>query len=144
MHFLKRGLVSFAAAAMVSVASGGTVMARGFSPEPMGHSYAGGWPVTITGTQFDNGTGCLTFSGNGKSGSATFVLDSYTYHYGSFIVSRGLIVVTITEPLYGQNGALMFIAHAAHGNIGQGVFEDIRGGSNFQFGDVSFGTKGGC
>ncbi|MBV9263878.1 MAG: hypothetical protein JO324_06105, partial [Candidatus Eremiobacteraeota bacterium] len=66
------------------------------------------------------------------------------YPYGSFIVLNGLIVVNITEPLYGQNGALMFIAPASRGHFGVGDFEDIRGGSNFDFGDLTFGQKNGC
>jgi hypothetical protein len=53
-------------------------------------------------------------------------------------------VVTITEPLYGQNGALLFIAHANNGRIGQGIFEDDRGGSDFDTGELAFGTKNGC
>jgi hypothetical protein len=144
MNVLKRALVSMAAVALAMVAAGGVTTARGFYPDHMSRSYSGAWPVTISGTYFDNGTGCLTFSGNGTSGSASFVIGSQKYPYGSFVVSQGLIVVTITEPLYGQNGALMFIAKAKAGHIGEGVFEDVRGGSNFQFGDVVFGTKGTC
>jgi len=38
----------------------------------------------------------------------------------------------------------MFIAPASRGHIGQGDFEDIRGDSNFDFGDLVFGDKNGC
>jgi hypothetical protein len=111
---------------------------------PASHSYAGAYPVTITHSQFSNGTGCLTLSGAGSSGQAALVFESQKYPYGSFIVMNGLIVVNIVQPLYGQNGALMFVAPAHRGNIGVGDFEDIEGGSNFDFGSVSFGAKGGC
>lgn len=107
-------------------------------------SFAGTWPVTITNSQYSNGTDCLTLSGNGKSGSATLVAGSQKYPYGSFLVLHGIIIVNIVEPLYGQNGVLTFTAHANNGHIGQGIFEDLRGGSNFDNGDLSFGTKNGC
>jgi len=38
----------------------------------------------------------------------------------------------------------MFIVHAAQGHIGQGIFENIEGGSNFDFGALAFGMKNGC
>jgi hypothetical protein len=38
----------------------------------------------------------------------------------------------------------MFIAHANRGHIGQGAFENIEGGSNFDFGSLAFGNKNGC
>jgi hypothetical protein len=110
----------------------------------MAAGYNGNWPVTVTHSQFDNGTYCLTLNGGSKGGSASLVAGGTKYPYGSFIVRRDLLVVNITEPLYGQNGALMFIAPASHGHIGSGVFEDIRGGSNFDAGDLSFGMKNGC
>ncbi len=78
------------------------------------------------------------------AGSASLVAGSTKYPYGSFIVRNGILVVNMAEPLYGQNGALMFIARASRGDIGQGVFEDIRGGSNFDAGDLTFGMKNGC
>jgi hypothetical protein len=112
--------------------------------DPAARSYSGTYPVTITHSQRSNGTGCLTLKGSSNSGQASLVFGSQRYPYGSFIVMDGLVVVNITQPLYGQNGALMFIAHSHHSQIGRGVFEDIEGGSNFDFGDVAFGAKGGC
>jgi hypothetical protein len=53
-------------------------------------------------------------------------------------------MATIVKPSGSQNGALTFTAPASHGNIGQGLFEDIQGGSNFDFGALTFGMKGGC
>lgn len=112
--------------------------------DPAARSYSGTYPVTITHSQRSNGTGCLTLKGTSNSGQASLVFGSQRYPSGSFIVMDGLVVVNITQPLYGQNGALMFIGHTHHSQISKGVFEDIEGGSNFDFGDVAFGTKGSC
>jgi hypothetical protein len=38
----------------------------------------------------------------------------------------------------------MFISPAKRGHIGVGVFENIEGGSNFDAGTLTFGTKNGC
>lgn len=112
---------------------------------PATHNYTGNWPVTITHSEFSNGTDCLTLTqGDGNGGSASLMANGQKYPYGSFLVSRGIVVVTITEPLYGQNGALLFIAHTNRGIVGQGIFEDDRGGSDFDTGDLTFGMKGGC
>ena len=111
---------------------------------PASHSYNGAWPVTITRSQRSNGTGCLTLSGTAHGGSASLVFGSQKYTNGSFIVINHILVATLTEPLYGQNGALIFSAPAHRGNIGQGLFENIEGGSNFDAGAVAFGTKNGC
>jgi hypothetical protein len=132
---LTQRVISFVAVTVMVMLSAAPVMA---------HGYSGAWPVTITGTQFDNGTGCLTLTGSARSGSATLVFGGTKYPYGSFIVMNGIFVGTITEPLYGQNGALLFIAPASRGRIGVGDFEDARGGSNFQFGTLTFGAKNGC
>ena len=109
-----------------------------------GGNYSGTWPVTITNSQFSNGAGCLTLSGNGKSGGASLVFGSQKYVYGSFLVMDGIIVVSIVEPLYGQNGVLQFTAHARGGTVSKGIFEDLRGGSNFDAGSLKFGMKNGC
>lgn len=112
---------------------------------PASHSYGGTWPVTVTHSQFGDGTDCLTLTqGSGNGGSASLVAGGQKYPYGSFLVSKDILVVTITEPLYGQNGALLFIAHANNGRIGQGIFEDDRGGSDFDTGELAFGTKNSC
>ena len=112
---------------------------------PASQSYTGTWPVTVSHSQRSNGTGCLTLhEGANNSGSASLAFGSQKYQYGSFLVMDGVLVATITQPIYGQNGALMFIAHAKHGHVGQGVFEDVEGGSNFDFGNLAFGAKNGC
>ena len=144
MHDLKRLYVAIGAAVIAAAFSPVAGMARGSSPLPTARSYSGTWPVTVSNSQHSDGTGCLTFTGNGRSGQASLVFRSQKYIYGSFVVSDGILIVTITEPLYGQNGALMFTAHAKHGHIGTGVFENVEGGSNFDHGLLAFGSRGGC
>lgn len=140
MRFSQQILI-VAVGTMAMIAAAGTA---GAQADPAARNYSGTYPVTITHSQRSNGTGCLTLKGNSNSGQASLVFGSQRYQFGSFIAMDGLIVVNITQPLYGQNGALMFIAHTHHSQISQGVFEDIEGGSNFDFGDLAFGTKGGC
>lgn len=137
-----------AAATLAIVGSTGAVMAHGYDGNsfmfaPTVHSYSGAWPVTITRSQRDNGTGCLTLKGT-SSGQASLVFEGVKYPFGSFIVMDGLLVAELSEPLYGQNGALTFTAHASGGSVGHGIFEDLRGGSAFDIGDLAFGTKNGC
>ena len=149
MRFTQRIMIAAAAATAVAV-SAGLAVAHGYNANtvnmfaPASHSYAGAWPVTVTHSQFSNGTGCLTLSGNGTSGSASLVFGGQKYPYGSFLVINDILLTTIQEPLYGQNGGLMFAAHADRGLIGKGIFENVEGGSNFDAGDVAFGTKNDC
>jgi hypothetical protein len=146
--FLQRTLI--AAVAMVATAlSTGAAMAHGYNGNtmfvPESRSYTGAWPVTVSRSQFSNGTYCLTLTQNGSNGgSASLVFGNERYPYGSFIIFNDVLVAILTEPLYGQNGAIMFSAPAARGHIGQGAFENIEGGSNFDAGASAFGTKGGC
>ena len=66
------------------------------------------------------------------------------YQYGSFVVMDGIFIASITEPLYGQNGALQFTAHAGGGRIGRGIFQNLEGGSDFDEGALTVGMKNGC
>ena len=149
MHFSQRILVSAAAATAV-ISSAGAAIAHGYTGSPAGmmfpmsRNYSGSWPVTITHSQFHNGTDCLTLNGAGNSGTASLVADGTKYPYGSFLVLNGILVATILKPSGSQNGALMFTAPASRGHIGQGIFENVEGGSNFDAGDLTFGMKNGC
>lgn len=147
MSFAQRTMIA-AAAALGVVASAGPATAHvndaSSSMVVPAVNFSASWPVTITGSQRSNGTGCLTLSGRGSSGAASLVFGSQKYTYGSFLVSDDLLVVTITEPLYGQNGAIMFINHTRRSHIGQGIFENVEGGSNFDFGNLAYGMKNGC
>jgi hypothetical protein len=150
MHFTLRNLV-FAAVAIAMVVSAGPAMARGYNGSATNifltgsENYSGAYPVTITHAQFGNATGCLTLTqAGGNGGSASLVLDGQKYPYGSFLIMSDILMATIQEPLYGQNGALLFVVHASRGLIGRGIFENAEGGSAFNSGDLLFGTKGGC
>lgn len=134
MHFSQRILMA-AVTALAIAGSTGAARANGF---------IGSWPVTVSHSQRDNGTFCLTLNGTGTTGQASLVAGGQKYPYGSYIVIDNIMSVTISEPLYGQNGALMFIVHTKHAHIGNGLFENIEGGSNFDAGDLAFGEKGGC
>jgi hypothetical protein len=149
MHRIK--CVAIAAAAVMAAAfSAGPAAAHVYGGNatnalgPDAKSYTGAWPVTISNSQRSNGTGCLTLNGGATGGSASLSFGSQKYPYGSFLVIDGLLMATITEPLYGQNGALTFTALASRGRIGDGIFENIEGGSNFDAGDLAFGKKNGC
>jgi len=145
---LTQRIIIAAAAAIAVGASAGPAMAHDTGAmnvfTPTFNSYVGSWPVIISNSQFSNGTGCLKLSGTDAGGSATLVFEGNKYPYGSFIVLNHILLVTITEPLYGQNGALLFVAPATRVHPGKGIFEDARGGSNFDFGVLTFGTKNGC
>ncbi len=150
MHFSQRTLI-VAVAILAMLASAGAAIAHGYNGSlsnmlfPASRGYGGNWPVTITHSQFDNGTDCLTLNGGGRNGSASLVAGGTKYPNGSFLVRNGILVVNIVQPLGdGSNGALMFIAPASRGNIGQGVFEDIETGYIFDAGDLTFGVKNGC
>jgi hypothetical protein len=147
MRFSQQFLIGAIAMMVIVSPSAATAHVNGTSMSmvaPGSQNYTGNWPVTITKSQFSNGTDCLTLNGTGKSGTASLVAGSQRYPYGSFVVVRGILVANITEPLYGQNGVLTFTVHANGGLPGKGLFEDLRGGSNFDFGDLAFGTKNGC
>lgn len=145
-----RPILIVAIASMAMAASAVAALAHGYDGSlantmfPLSRGYSGNWPVTITHSQRDNGTDCLTLNGSGNGGQASLVAGGSKYPYGSFLVLNGILVVNITEPLYGQNGSLFFIAPASRGHIGTGVFEDDRGGSSFDAGDLTFGAKNGC
>lgn len=134
---LPKRVMTGAAIAMAALCSAGPAVAHGYN-------YNGSWPVTIAGSYFYNGTGCLTLNGTAGGGSASFVFGAQKFTYGSYLAINGILMATVTEPLYGQNGALVFTAFAGHGRIGDGLFENIEGGSNFDHGSLAFGKKNGC
>jgi hypothetical protein len=74
MRFTQRIMI---AAAMAVVVSAGPAMAHGYNGNtintfvPASRGYSGAWPVTIKGSQFSNGTGCLTLTENASGGSAS-------------------------------------------------------------------------
>ena len=148
MRFLERILIATVAALVLVASAGAGAMARGYGAIPMAHSYSGSWPVTVTHSGHSNGTYCLTLTDNGSdgwphSGPASVVIGSLNAT-GSFQLINNTLVATISVEGYGQNAALLFIASASRGSIGQGVFEDAYDGQDFDSGALAFGMKGGC
>lgn len=108
--------------------------------------YTGNWPLTITKSHHSNGTYCLALTDKGSngfrhSGSASL---GGSLNFGTFQVINHTLVATIEASGYGQNAGLVFIGRANHGNIGNGFFEDVYGGEDFDSGALAFGMKGGC
>jgi hypothetical protein len=140
MRFLERTLIATVAMFVIVISASAAAVARG---------YSGSWPITVTHSQHSNGTYCLTLIDNGSggwphSGSASLVTGSQKFPYGTFQLINHTLVATIQAQGYSQNAGLVFIASAGHGKIGQGVFEDVYGGEDFDSGALAFGMKGGC
>jgi hypothetical protein len=111
------------------------------------HSYTGNWPVTVTQSQRDNGTYCVSLTDNGSGGfphSGEAVLNAQNNPYGGyFTVVDRLITVTFTYPS-GEGDCcsfLVFTAHANNGKIGKGVFNYF---GLTDIGLLAFGKKDGC
>jgi hypothetical protein len=135
MRFLKPTL-TVVAATMAMVLPSVAATARG---------YSGSWPVTVTHSQHSNGTYCLTLMENGRNaGSASLVIGSQKFPYGTFQVINHTLVATIQAQGYGQNAGLVFIGSASGGNVGPGVFDDVYGGGAFDEGALTFGMRNGC
>jgi hypothetical protein len=124
------------AAALPLVVSAGAASAQ---------KYSGNWPLTVTHSQFLNGSYCLTVTDDGSegwphSGSATIP----QYQYGIFQVIHGKFMADIIVPLEGQNGVLVFTGDARAGNIGNGAVAQIEGGEPLYSGEMTVGKRGGC
>jgi hypothetical protein len=151
MRFQERILIGTLAVSVAAL-SAGAATAYGYSGglrAAAGHSYTGSYPITVTKSQRSNGTGCLTLTDNGSfgqphSGSATLVFGSQKFTFGTFQVINRELFATIQAQGYGQNAGLVFVGAASRGIIGQGFFEDVYGGEDFDSGALAFGTKGGC
>lgn len=139
-----RTLIAAIVTSMLLVPAGPAMAHGSMMLAPDLHGYSGSWPVTVTHTQHGNIAGCLTLTENASGDSASLVIGSQRYPYGSFLVVNHTLVATITAQAYSQNAGLVFIGSADRGNIGKGVFEDVYGGSNFDSGALAFGPKNGC
>jgi hypothetical protein len=110
-------------------------------------SYTGNWPATVTESQRDNGTDCITLTDDGSYGfthSGEAVLNGQQNPYGGyFTVVNGLMTVTFTYPS-GEGDCCsyqVFTARASNGHIGKGVFNYF---GITDVGLVAFGKKNGC
>ncbi|MBV9264016.1 MAG: hypothetical protein JO324_06805 [Candidatus Eremiobacteraeota bacterium] len=139
---IPKALSAFLAAAttLTLLASPAPAMARGLIMEPRAHTYAGNFPVTVTGTKNGDFTGCLTLR---PSGFATLTIGTQRFSFGTFLVVNNVFVATIEAQGYAQNAGLLFIAPATR-RLTDGVYEEVYGGQNFQSGALAFGAKGGC
>jgi hypothetical protein len=114
-----------------------------------GGLYSGNWPITVSHSNYANGTYCLTVTDDGSggwphSGGATLEIDGSTL-YGSFQLIGHDFTVTITAPGgTGENAGLVYVANASNRKIGKGVYDEVNGGAELDSGVVDFGTKGGC
>jgi hypothetical protein len=150
MHLSRRILIAAVATAAMAV-SAGAAIAHGVNGSsmnmlvPSSAGYSGSWPVTVSHSQHSNGTYCLTLTEyNGKGGSASLVIGTQKFSYGTFQVFNHTLVATIEAAGYGMNAGLVFIGSANRGNIGPGVFDDVYDGEAFDEGALAFGMKGGC
>jgi hypothetical protein len=135
----------FSTRIVVAVAA---VMLLAVTPStPMSKGYTGKWPVTISRSHHSNGSYCLTLTDYGSSGgfrhSGSASLGG-SLNFGTFQVINHDLVATIEAQGYGQNAGLVFIGRANGGSIGNGFFEDVYGGEDFDSGALTFGMKGGC
>lgn len=147
MPFLQRTPI---AAVAITVVCAGAAMAHGYNGSainmvvPASRGYSGSWPATVTRSQRSNGTYCLTLTGHGNNGSASLVIGSQKFPYGTFQIFNHTLVATIQAQGYSQNAGLVFIGSANQGTLGRGVYDDVYGGEAFDEGALAFGMKGGC
>ncbi|HEY3638253.1 MAG TPA: hypothetical protein VGK90_08860 [Rhizomicrobium sp.] len=110
-----------------------------------GGSFTGNWPLTVSRSQFLNGSYCLTVTDDGSGGwrhSGSATIPQYTF--GVFQVIDGKFMADIVVPLQGQNGVLTFNADGHNGKISNGGAVLIEGGEPLDSGIMKVGAKGGC
>ena len=113
----------------------------------MAQSYTGNWPATVTQSQRDNGTYCISLTDDGSYGfthSGEAVVNGQQNPYGGyFTVVDGLMTVTFTY-VSGEGDCCayqVFTARANNGHIGKGVFNYF---GITDIGVLAFGKKDGC
>ena len=139
MRIVSRTILTGAATLAMAFPAGSALAAPG---------YTGNWPATVSHSKGSNGAFCVQLTDNGSygwphSGQATLVSRSNKY-YGTFQLINHELVATFEAQGYGQNAGLVFIGHAAHGTLNNGVYDEVYGGEEFDSGAVDFGAKGGC
>jgi hypothetical protein len=151
MRFQERILIGTLAVSVAALSAGAAMAddSSGGLRAAAGHSYTGSYFITVTKSQRSNGTGCLTLTDNGSfgaphSGSASLIFGNQEFTGGSFQVINHVLVATLTAQGYSQNAGLVFIGTASRGTIGNGIFEDVYGGGDFDSGALAFGRKNGC
>jgi hypothetical protein len=89
MRFSQRSNVAIGAAITVLACSGLAIASEyeGLGPSGLASSprnIAGTWPVTVSRSQFNNGTGCLTRTASAGGNSASLSFGGQTLRNGSF------------------------------------------------------------
>jgi hypothetical protein len=113
-------------------------------------TYTGNWPLIVSHAKYGNGAYCLTLTDDGSvgwphSGYVSLQGPGGNLPFGTFQLIGHLLAVTVEQPGgSGQNAGLVFVAHASKGVIGNGIYDQVYGGEEFDSGKVVFGAKGGC
>jgi hypothetical protein len=112
-------------------------------------SYSGNWPITVTNSQYGNGVYCLSVKDDGSlrfphSGFVSLTGPGGNPPYGTFELIGHFFTVTVEQQGETQNAGLVFVAHASNGSIGNGIYDQVYGGEEFDSGKAAFGLKGGC
>ena len=109
-----------------------------------GVSYDGNWPLTVSHSQYSNGSYCLTLSGS-TSGGAALTGPLGNLPNGTFQLIGRRLVASVAYPTgSGFNAGLMFILPAANGTLAKGAYVDDYDGYLYDTSPVTVGTKNGC
>lgn len=107
-------------------------------------SYNGNWPLTISHSQYSNGSYCLTLNGS-VSGGASLTGPLGNLPNGQFQVIGRSLVASIAQPYGGGfNAGLVFNLPARNGVLANGTYIDDNDGYLFDTSVVTVGTKNGC
>jgi len=123
------------------------VAAFALTSTAMAQSYTGDWQATVSNSQRDNGTYCISLTDNGSEGpphsGEAQMIPSKGESPGYFSVVNGLITITFSFPS-GEGDCCdyqTFTAKASNGQIGNGVFNYM---GITDIGVLTFGKKGSC
>jgi len=119
------------------------------APNAMAASYTGNWPITVMDSQHGNGSYCLTVKDDGSlrfphSGFVSLTGPGGNLPFGTFELIGHFFTVTVEQQGETENAGLVFVAHASRGTIGNGIYDQVYGGEEFDSGMAAFGAKGGC
>jgi hypothetical protein len=107
-------------------------------------SHNGTWPLTISHSQYSNGSYCLTLAGS-TSGGASLTGPLGNLPDGDFQIVGHSLVASIAQPYGGgYNAGLVFTLPARNGNLAKGTHIDDNDGYLFDTSVVTVGTKNGC